>query len=189
MMREFWAAVASLVKHLRLLLRKPCANDALGQDATLIFPLIESESCPEEYGKTSSINSYFQCSWIYGLIVFKPILIMRQKHLVGLLWGDEWYDPWWEGLVLWGELRDPCGVTCDEECVTQVGRSGKPPPHFLLKPRTTCCCHFLKSQDSSAGCGSWDLTGRQQKCFYMQSSRVHGINSPKKFFAIVLQNH
>ena len=37
MMREFWAAVASLVKHLRFPLRKPCANDALGQEATLIF--------------------------------------------------------------------------------------------------------------------------------------------------------
>ena len=48
MMREFWAAVASLVKHLRFPLRKPCANDALGQDATLIFPLIESEACSEE---------------------------------------------------------------------------------------------------------------------------------------------
>lgn len=61
-------------------------------------------------------------------------------------------DPWCVTCV-----EDKC-VTCvtcvEEQCVTQVGRSGKPPPHFLLEPRTTCCCHFLKSQDSSAGCGS-----------------------------------
>ena len=83
---------------------------------------------------------------------------MRQAHMVGLLFLEELSGHvTHDGKDLCekeNSVCDPWCVTCvEEQCVTQVGRSGKPPPHFLLEPRTTCCCHFLKSQDSSAGCG------------------------------------